>query len=158
MKAPEVLAAHHRLTDFKCGKPALDRWLIDRARKSQAEGGAQTYVVCEDNAVLGYYALAAGFVARAGAPSAVRRNMPDAIPVVVLARLAVHAEHAGRGIGSGLLKDAVLRALRLRQELGIRAMLCHAIDDEAAAFYRHHGFADSRLDPLTLLLNLSRLP
>lgn len=158
MGPPELLAGHHRLADFHCGKSSLDKWLVDRALKCQEDASARTYVVCADNAVLGYYALAAGSVTRSGVPGAIRRNMPDPIPVVVLARLAVHAQHAGQGVGAGLLKDAVLRALRLRQDLGIRAMLCHAIDEEAASFYRTHGFVNSTLDPLTLLLNLNHLP
>lgn len=83
--------------------------------------------------------------------------MPDPIPAVVLGRLAVHSDHAGRGIGSGLLKDAVLRARAAAANLGVRAMLCHAIDDDARAFYLHHGFVPSPNDPLTVMLNIARL-
>lgn len=106
---------------------------------------------------MGYYALAAGAVVHAVAPGNIRRNMAEPIPVIVLARLAVHSAWLGRGIGSGLLKDAMQRSLRLAEELGIRAMLAHAISDEAMRFCLHHGFVSSPIEPRTLLLNLSKL-
>ena len=83
--------------------------------------------------------------------------MPDPIPVIVLGRLAVHVDWAGQGIGAGLLKDAVLRALQLSQEIGIRALLCHAISEDAKRFYQHHGFVASPIEPLTVMLNLVKL-
>lgn len=90
-------------------------------------------------------------------PGNIRRNMPEPIPVVVLGRLAVHADWAGRGIGAGLLKDAVLRSKRLSEEVGVRALLCHAISDSAREFYLHHGFIESPIEPMTLMLNLAKL-
>ena len=81
--------------------------------------------------------------------------MPDPIPVAVLGRLATDVNHEGRGIGSGMLKDAVLRSQRLAQEMGMRALLCHAIDEKGAGFYRHHGFLQSPIEPLTLMLPLA---
>jgi GNAT superfamily N-acetyltransferase len=80
--------------------------------------------------------------------------MPDPLPVIVLGRLAVHTNWAGRGIGTGLLKDAVLRAIQASALIGVRALLCHAIDEEAMSFYLKHGFVSSPLDPLTLMLGL----
>jgi len=145
------------LGDFRCPEPALEDWLKRRAWKNQRDGASRCFVVCEKDAVVGYYALAAGAVAHSGSPGAIRRNMPEPIPVIVLGRLAVHADHVGRGIGAGLLKDAVLRAVRASQALGIRAMLCHAISEDAKRFYLRHGFAESPVDPLTLFLNLTRL-
>jgi GNAT superfamily N-acetyltransferase len=121
-------------------------------------GASRCHVVRADEEVVGYYALAAGAVSHAQAPGNVRRNMPDPIPVVVLGRLAVHADWVGQGIGAGLLKDTVLRALRLSQELDIRALLCHTLGEEARQFYLHHGFAESPIDPLTMMLNLAKLP
>ena len=85
---------------------------------------------------------------------ALRTNMPDPLPVIVLGRLAVHTDWAGRGIRSGLLKDAVLRAIQASALIGVRALLCHAIDEEAMGFYLQHGFVSSPLDPLTLTLGL----
>jgi GNAT superfamily N-acetyltransferase len=83
--------------------------------------------------------------------------MPDPIPVAVLGRLAVHADWIGQGIGRGLLKDAIYRTLQISQQLGIRVLLCHAIDEEAKAFYQKHGFVESPTDAMTVMLSLARL-
>ncbi|AND70645.1 N-acetyltransferase GCN5 [Dyella thiooxydans] len=157
LQAPKPLTEAHRLEGFRCTESALDSWLKQRARRNQQDGASRCYVVCADDDVVGYYALAAGAVSHAQVPGSVRRNMPEPIPVVVLGRLAVHADWAGQGIGAGLLKDAVLRALRLSQELGIRALLCHALHEDAKRFYLHHGFVESPIEPLTVMLNLAKL-
>lgn len=154
---PTPLDASHQLDVFRCIEPELENWLKHRARRNQEDGASRCFVVCVDRAVIGYYAMAAGAVLRAHAPGGVRRNMPEPIPVVVLGRLAVHTDWAGKGIGAGLLKDAVLRALRLSKEMGIRAMLCHAINEDAKRFYLHHGFVESPIEPMTVLLNLHKL-
>ncbi|TCV93323.1 acetyltransferase (GNAT) family protein [Luteibacter rhizovicinus] len=83
--------------------------------------------------------------------------MPDPIPVSVLGRLAVHQDWSGQGIGSGLLKDAVLRSVRLSWEIGMKAMLCHALSEEAKAFYLRRGFSESPIEPLTVMLNLTKI-
>jgi len=158
LRAPVPLADAHRLDDFRCTEPALEIWLKQRARRNQLDGASRCYVVCAGEDVVGYYALAAGAVSHEQSPGNVRRNMPDPIPVIVLGRLAVHADRAGQGIGAGLLKDAVLRALRLSQEMGIRALLCHAINEDAKRFYLHHGFVVSPIEPLTVMLNLAKVP
>jgi GNAT superfamily N-acetyltransferase len=111
--------------------------------------------VCEANTVLAYYALSAGALAASQATGNVRRNMPDPIPVLVLARLAIDIHHQGKGLGKALLKDAVLRAQRVAQEVGVRALLVHAIDDAAKAFYLKHGFSQSPIAPLTLMLRIA---
>lgn len=153
---PVPLADAHRLDDFRCTDPSLEAWLKRTARKNHLSGASRVFVVADEmDAVVGYYALAAGSVTRALALGAVRRNMPEPIPVVVLGRLAVHSAHAGRGLGRGLLKDAVLRTQRLATDLGVRALLCHAIDERARAFYLHHGFIPSAIEPLTVMLPLS---
>jgi GNAT superfamily N-acetyltransferase len=158
LQAPTPLTEACRLEGFRCTEPALESWLKQRARRNQQDGASRCYVVCAGEDVVGYYALAAGAVSHAQVPGSVRRNMPEPIPVVVLGRLAVHADWAGQGIGAGLLKDAVLRALRLSQELGIRALLCHALHEDARRFYLHHGFVESPIEPLTVMLNLAKLP
>ena len=83
--------------------------------------------------------------------------MPDPIPVAVLGRLAVHVDWSGQGIGAGLLKDAILRTVALAEQMGIRALLCHAIDEDAKQFYLHHGFVESPIEALTVLLNVAKL-
>ena len=105
----------------------------------------------------GYYCLAAGAVARAAAPGSIRRNMPDPVPVMVLGRLAVDSAWAGRGVGRGLLKDAILRTVRVADEAGVRALLAHAISPAAKAFYLKHGFRESPIEPMTVILNLAAL-
>ena len=135
----------------------MELWLKQRALRNQSEGASRTFVVCAGTNVIGYYALAAGAVLHENTPGSVRRNMPEPIPVAVLGRLAVHADWTGKGIGAGLLKDAVLRTVRLGTEMGIRALLCHAIDESAKQLYLHHGFIESPIDPLTLMLNIAKL-
>jgi GNAT superfamily N-acetyltransferase len=154
---PVSLGDAHRLDDFRCSEPELELWLKQRARKNQLEGASRTLVVCTGDEVVGYYALAAGAVLHEKVPGSVRRNMPDPIPVVVLGRLAVHSDWTAQGVGSGLLKDAVLRTARLAEEMGIRALLCHAIDERAKQFYLHHGFSASPIDPLMVMLNIAKL-
>ena len=107
-----------------------------------------------ENCVIGYYALAAGSIASEVATGRLRRDMPDPLPVIVLGRLAVHREWSGRGIGSGLLKDAVLRSMQAAELIGVRALLCHVIDDEAKAFYLKYGFVEPPPDSRTLLVGL----
>lgn len=158
LRPPELLSAHHRLDGFVCDEPALADWLKKRALKNQFEHASRTFVVCVGADVIGYYALAAGAVSHITAPGSVRRNMPDPVPVMVLGRLAVHTEWASQGIGRGLLKDALLRTLRVAANAGIRAILCHAISSKAKQFYLNHGFVESPIDELTVMLNVAKLP
>lgn len=146
--------AHHDVAGFSCTHPELTQWLQRRALANHLAGGSKTYVVCAGAEVVGYYALAAGSVEPALVTGALRRNMPTPIPVVVLGRLAVHQAWSGQGIGRGLLKDALARALQVAEIVGMRAMLCHAIDDQAKAFYLRHGFVPSPVEPLTVMLGL----
>ena len=155
LSAPHPLGAEHRVEDFRCSAPELARWLIERAMLNQASGASRCFVVCdEEQHVVGYYALAAGSVSHSEAPGRIRRNMPAPIPVIVLGRLAVRADWAGQGIGRGLLKDAVQRTLPACEQIGARALLCHAIDDAAKAFYLKHGFIASPVNDMTVMLPL----
>jgi GNAT superfamily N-acetyltransferase len=153
--APRPLDDAHRLEDFRCSAPELAKWLLERARQNQASGASRCFVVADgQRRVVGYYALAAGSVSLETAPGRIRRNMPDPVPVIVLGRLAVHVDWAGRGIGQGLLKDAVLRSLQACEQIGARALLCHAVDEAAKAFYRRHGFIESPIHDMTVMLPL----
>jgi len=155
LSAPSPLSDEHRLDDFQCAAPELTRWLLMRARQNQASGASRCFVVCDEQQdVIGYYALAAGAVSREQAPGRIRRNMPDPIPVIVLGRLAVHLDRVGQGVGQGLLKDAVQRAWQTCGQVGARALLCHAIDDSAKAFYLKHGFIESPIHDMTVMLPL----
>jgi GNAT superfamily N-acetyltransferase len=155
--APASLSDAHRLDAFRCSEPDLESWLKQRARKNQLEGASRTFVVCAGHEVVGYYCLAAGAVIHEKVPGGVRRNMPDPIPVAILGRLAVHVDWQGRGVGPGLLKDAIVRTMRLAEGMGIRALLAHALNEKAKEFYLHHGFIESPLDALTVMLNIAKL-
>ena len=143
------------MAEFDCGRPALDAWLVSRAFRNEREGGSRTYVVSDDGVVIGYYCLAAGSVMHRAAPGRIRRNLPEPIPVVLLGRLAVTRSHHGRGIARALVRDALLRTLQAAEIAGIRALIVHSLDEDAAAFYRHLGFVESPIDPLVLMLPLA---
>ncbi|VBB41583.1 GCN5-related N-acetyltransferase [uncultured Desulfatiglans sp.] len=155
INAPEPLAGNHDVLSFRSGEPSMDDWLKRRALANQSSGASRTYVITENDRVIGYYALAAGAVAALEAPSKVRRNMPDPIPVMVLGRLAVDEEWQGQGFGLDLLRDAILRTLQAAEIAGIRALLVHALHERAARFYEHAGFRLSPLLPLTYFLVLA---
>ena len=152
--APEHLSASHDVAAFDSGEPSLDDWLRKRALANEASGASRTYVVCAGDRVVGYYALATGAVAQQQAPGRVRRNMPEPIPVMVLGRLAVDRAYRGRGLGVGLLRDAVLRTRQAAAIGGIRAVLVHAISHEAKRFYERCGFSPSPLDPMMLMITV----
>ncbi len=154
--APQPLSATHRLDEFTCGEPTLDDWLKRRALANHLSGASRTFVVADtQQRVWGYYALAAGAVSHQVATSAIRRNMPDPVPVMVLGRLAVDQQAQGHKLGAALLQDAVKRALAVSQNAGVRALLVHALNDSAKQFYEHYGFQASALHPMTLMLKLS---
>jgi GNAT superfamily N-acetyltransferase len=155
ISAPQPLADHHQLADFDSGEPSLDEWLKRRAARNQASGSSRTYVVCDDRAVIGFYCLAAGAIAHAEAPSALRRNRPDPLPVLVLGRLAIRKDHQQRGIGTALLRDAILRALQAAEIAGVTALLVQAISEQARRFYRSRGFIESPIKPMTMCLMLA---
>ena len=156
--APQPLTAVHRVNDFACGEPSLDEWLKRRALNNQQSGASRTFVVVvEANQVLGYYALAAGAVAHQLATGAVRRNMPDPVPVLVLGRLAVDSRAQGIQLGAGMLQDAVSRAMTVSQNTGVRALLVQALNEQARGFYQHYGFVPSPHNPMTLMLCLNSL-
>jgi len=154
----ELLTSEHRTDGFDCGSPELDRYLQRHALMNQGAGGARTYVVHEDLRVVGYHSLAAGGVAREEAPERVATGMArHAIPVIILARLAVDREHQGEGLGAALLKDALVRAAGAAEEIGVRAVLVHAKDEGAKRFYEHFDFEPSPTNPLHLLLLMKDL-
>ncbi|MGH9607256.1 MAG: GNAT family N-acetyltransferase [Terracidiphilus sp.] len=149
---PERLTAAHQLEEFRSNELELDEWLRRRALENEATGASRTYVVCVGPRVVGYYALATGGVDRSAAPGRVRRNMPDPVPVMVIGRLAVDAGFQRRGLGSALLRDAVLRTLHAAEIAGIRAILVHAISEDAKQFYVRSGFSVSPSEPMTLMI------
>jgi GNAT superfamily N-acetyltransferase len=154
--APVPLSNMHFLDEFSCGEASLDEWLKRRAMSNQMSGASRTFVVVDQvQRVCGYYAMAAGAVSHQLATSGVRRNMPDPIPVMVLARLAVDQRAQGVQLGAALLQDAVNRAVAVSQNAGVRALLVHALHERARQFYEHHGFQASPQHAMTLMLRLS---
>ena len=149
----EKLRRDHVLDSFDCGKEDLNRFLKRQAWNSQQAHSAQTYVLAKDLRVLGYYSLAAGAVTHDEATERVKKGLArHPIPVILLARLAVDVSIHGKGVGSALLKDALLRTAQAADTIGARALLVHAKDESAKAFYQHFTFETSPSDPYHLLL------
>lgn len=158
ISAPAPLSSHHQIAEFCCGETVLDQWLKQRGLKNQARGAARTFVVCkeESHQVVGFYSLATGSVNHSEATGGLRRNMPDPIPVIILARLAIDCAFHGQGLGADLLHDALLRSYRVAENVGVRALMVHALTDSAKRFYLHHGFKASTTQERTLFLALPK--
>jgi ribosomal protein S18 acetylase RimI-like enzyme len=154
LSPPEPLRANHQIDSFTSGEPSLDDWLKRRALANQVTDASRTYVVCEGNRVVGYYALASGAIALAAVPGKFRRNMPDPIPVVVLARLAIDRSYQGRGLGRGLFRNAAHRVAQAADTIGIRGIVVHAISDQARDFYLALGFEPCLAEARTLVVTL----
>jgi GNAT superfamily N-acetyltransferase len=151
----EKLRREHVLEGFDCGKEPLNRFLVRNALQSQQANGSQTYIALADDRAIGYHTLTVGEVAPALAPERIKKGLgAHSVPIMLLARLAVSDDWKGRGIGSALLKDALLRTLQAADIAGIRAFAVHAKDDEARGFYRRFDFEPSPSDPLHLFLIL----
>ena len=152
LTAPAPLTADHDLSGFDCGEPVLNDWLKHRALRNESRF-SRTYVVCSGNRVVAYFCIAAGSVERAAAPGKVRRNAPETIPVSVIGRLAVSRDHAGHGLGTDILSDALRRIAIASRSIGIGAVLVHAKDDEAKRFYTSRAeFIEYPADSRTLFL------
>jgi len=159
LSAPRPLAADDQLDGFDCGQPSLSEWLGRHARQANASGSARTFAVVDDTAggarVVGYYSLTVGQVDTLEVPERVRKGMGQyPIPVVLLARLAVDQRCQGQGIGPGLLRDAITRALTISEQAGVRAMMTHPLDADATSFYLKFGFVPSPAGEDMLLLLL----
>ena len=153
--APQPLDGSHRLDTFDCGKPGLNDWLTRYAMQAQTSGSAKTYVIADGDRIAGYFSLTVGQVDSLDAPERVRKGMGNyPIPVVLLARLAVSLQDQGCGIGVGMLQDAIRRAVSIAEQAGVRALLTHPIDEEAARFYQRFGFEASPAQGQQLLLLL----
>ena len=149
----EKLNRTHAVENFTCEQPELDRFLIRHALQAQQANSSQTYVGLSEQEVVGFYTIVAGEVGHADAPERVVKGMPrHPIPLLVLARLAVHSNWQGRRIGAGLLLDALGRTLQVADVIGVRALAVHAKDDQAVSFYRHFGFTPSPTDPRHLFM------
>jgi GNAT superfamily N-acetyltransferase len=152
------LRADHELDGFDCGKEALNNFLRKHALSNLKANSAQTYVLCQDVAVVGYYSLAVGSVTHEEATERVKKGLPrHSVPVMILARLAVDKNFQKRGIGPALLKDALIRTARAAEIAGVRALLVHAKDADAKSFYEHFDFESSPTDQYHLFLIMKDL-
>jgi predicted N-acetyltransferase YhbS len=150
--APVPITVEHRIEGFGCGKPKLTDWLKAHALDNEGRS-SRTYVVVANTGpqagdVVGYYTLATGGVTRSAMPRKLRHDLPNPVPVMMLGRLAVDEHHQKKGIGPAMLREAMQRTLEISRSAGVRALMVHAIDDDAVTFYLKYGFilfpADSR--------------
>lgn len=156
-RKPVPLSEAHKLELFDSGKPALDYFLTHVALRSQQDGHARTFVITdEEENVVGYHALCGGMLDRENAPRQVGgHGAPREIPVALLARLAVDRRHQGRQLGTVLMRHAFASVVAASSFVGFRAIMVHALDDEAAAFYAKFGFRAAKGLERTLLLSLN---
>ena len=154
LSLPEPLTNDHQCDSFDSGEPLLDDWLRRPARANQASGASRTHVVSEGTVVVAYYALASGAIALGAVPGRFRRNMPDPIPVVVLARLAVDRKYQGRGLGRALFRDTARRVAHAADTIGIRGIVVHAISEQARKFYIALGFDPCPAESMILVVTL----
>ena len=153
---PAPIIPQHDVSQFDCGKIQLNDWLRKYALKNEVRA-SRCFVTCSSRSVVGFYCLSAGSVEHSDVPSALKRNMPPIIPVLVLGRMAVDKHYQGHGIGGALLKDAMARALGASKEIGAMALLVHAIDREAVPFYVQYGFQAFPEGTLTLYLPIATI-
>jgi GNAT superfamily N-acetyltransferase len=154
--APAPISESHDLSGFDCGKPPLDDWLKHRALRSEGRS-ARAFVVAHGKCVIGYYCIATGAALAKDAPGNIRRNMPNPIPVMIIGRLAVDKAYQGQGMGPAMLKDALQRILGVSKTVGARAVMIHAIDNDAVAFYAAYGFKPFPLDSRTMFLPIEEI-
>jgi GNAT superfamily N-acetyltransferase len=154
---PSPITADHDLMAFNCGETALNDWLKKRAIKNHASGASRCFVLCAGKTVIAYYSLSAGAISHEAAPKALRRNMPDPLPILLLGRLAVDTRYHNLGIGQALLRDAMMRAVNISSNAGVFAILVHALSDSAKQFYLSRGFVESPLQPMTLIMTIATI-
>lgn len=156
LSAPEPLTAAHDVSTFSCGKPTLDRWLKTHALSNQEKGFTAVIVVHDEMRVVGYYGLAPTAVVPATLPRSIRTGSPpDPVPCLLLGQLATDQGWTGQGIGTGLLKHALARSVTAAGLIGGRALVVHAIDEDAATFWKRRGFLPSRDDPFVLFRSIA---
>ena len=152
LSPPTRIDSGHLVAGFSCGNTPMNAWLKHHALANEARA-SRTYVVADEaNSVVAYYSLAMGALERSALPGKLRHDLPPEVPVAVLGRLAVDNEHSGQGLGGALLAEGIRRTLQLANEIGVRGLVVHAIDDHAAGFYRQYAFVSLPGSPMSLIL------
>lgn len=154
---PCPITAAHNIDNFDCGEASLNDFLAKRALKNHLSGASRCFVLCEGENVIGYYSLCAGAISHESAPKAMRRNMPNPLPIILLGRLAIDKSRHNQGIGQALLRDAMLRSVAVAKDAGVVAILVHAISEPAKQFYLSRGFVESPLQPMTLFMTIATI-
>jgi GNAT superfamily N-acetyltransferase len=154
LSSPALISTDFELDNFDSGESSLDDWLKKRSLKNQISGASRCFVLCEGKRVIGYYSLSAGAISHESAPKSMRRNMPNPLPILLLGRLAIDKNYHNKGLGSALLRDAMLRVVNIAHDAGVFAILGHCLSDEAKKFYLSRGFVESPLKPMTLMMTL----
>jgi GNAT superfamily N-acetyltransferase len=156
LSSPELLNATHDVSQFSCGKPSLDQWLATKALGNQQRGFTLVVVVHDGGRVVGYYGLAPTAVVPSGVPRSIRTGQPPSpLPCLLLGQLATDIAWSGQGVGTALLRDALVRCVRGAELIGGRALVVNAVDDEAAEFWKRRGFLPSKDDPFTRFRSIS---
>ncbi|MEO7017531.1 MAG: GNAT family N-acetyltransferase [Leifsonia sp.] len=155
--SPRAIEARHRVDDFTSGEESLDEWLRTRALKNETAGASRTFVSVDrvSGTVAGYYCLSASSLRSEDANAALRRNMPNPIPVLLIGRLAVDYRQVCQGLGASLLQDALLKSLQASRLVGARAILVQALSDSARMFYQKFGFSPIPHDERTMVLRIA---
>ena len=156
LSAPEPLAAHHDVSQFSCGRPALDHWLKTRALSNQEKGFTVVMVVQDAGRVVGFYGLAPSAIMPTSLPRSIRTGQPPTpVPCLLLGQLATDTSWVGRGVGTALLKHALIRCVDAARLVGGRALVVNALDESAAAFWTRRGFIPSKDNPLVLFRSMA---
>jgi GNAT superfamily N-acetyltransferase len=154
VSGPRLLEDTDDLSLFNCGVPALNDWLKFRAKGNHISGASRTYVAEGNRRISAFYCLSAGSINHSDSPGKFRRNMPDPVPVIIMGRLAVDIGFRGNGLGAALIKDALVRTVAIGQQAGVRALMVHAKDKDAARFYQKHDFIAAPHSELLLLIGI----
>ena len=154
ISSPALLSIEHVLDEFDSGEPSLNVWLKKTALKNQATGASRCFVICVGKKVIGYYSLSSGSLSRRSAPKSMQRNMPTNLPIIIMGRLAIDKNYHNQGLGKALVRDGMLRVMNASTEIGIFAILIHALSEQAKRFYLSCGFIESPIDPMTLVMTL----
>ena len=155
---PQPITRDHKVAGFSCGRESLDRYLVRDALKRDAAGDAKVIVLAKsDLEVVGYYAVSSASVSRKAATRRLKRNSPEPVPMALVGRFAIDSRYQKQGLGKALMKDAVLRIAQASEQIGIKGVLLHAIDDEAKAFYSSCGFRASRIEDNLMMVTLKEI-